>query len=154
MAIEHIGSTSIPGLGGKGIIDIGIAVEKEAMDLVCTELQSLGYEFRPNFSTPNRYYFMIFLPDMEEGERRYHLHLTYPENSEWSDFLAFRNYLRDHPEEAKEYGKIKEKAALEANENGEYYRKMKEPIFKKIHTLSSKPILDNLREEDIENLKG
>jgi|JI9StandDraft_1071089.scaffolds.fasta_scaffold09623_5 GrpB-like predicted nucleotidyltransferase (UPF0157 family)/GNAT superfamily N-acetyltransferase len=152
MTIEHIGSTSIPDLGGKGIIDIGIAVEKETMDLICKELQSLGYEFRPSFSTAKRYYFMIYLPDTEEGKRRYHLHLTYPENSEWFDFLAFRDYLRDHPEEAKEYARIKETAAFEANENGDYYRKMKEPIFKKIHTLSSKPIFRKLREGDIEAL--
>lgn len=74
--IEHIGSTAVPGLGGKGIIDIAVAVPKSCMESVCSELQKLGYEFRLIFSTPDRFYFIIYLPDPEEGTRRYHLHLT------------------------------------------------------------------------------
>ena len=54
LAIEHIGSTSVPNLGGKGIIDIAIAVHKQDMDSVSQQLQSLGYEFRPTFSTDRK----------------------------------------------------------------------------------------------------
>lgn len=68
LAIEHIGSTSVPNLGGKGIIDIAIAVPKHDMDAVREQLQKLGYEFRPTFSTPDRSYFIIYLPDPEEGK--------------------------------------------------------------------------------------
>lgn len=135
LAIEHIGSTSVPNLGGKGIIDIAIAVRRQEMDSVSQQLQSLGYEFRPTFSTPDRFYFIIYLPDPEEGERRYHLHLTYPENSEWGQFIGFRDYLRNHPDEVEEYAAIKKQAADEANHEGERYRKIKEPMFKKINSL-------------------
>ena len=135
LAIEHIGSTAIPGLGGKGIIDIAIAVNKQNMESASKQLQSLGYEFRPAFSTPVRFYFVIYLPDPEEGTRRYHVHLTYPENSEWKEFLAFRNYLREHPEKAEEYAKIKEQAVIEADQDGEKYRELKEHVFKEFtHT--------------------
>lgn len=134
IAIEHVGSTAIPNLGGKGIIDIAIAVAKEEMELTCTSLQNLGYEFRPFFSTPDRFYFIIYLPDPEEGSRRYHIHLTYPSSKEWRELIGFRDYLRTHPEAAEEYAKIKQQAALDTNQDGEYYRKMKEPIFQKIHT--------------------
>ncbi len=102
------------------------------MDLALKQLQSLGYEFRPNWSTPDRFYFIIYLPDPEEGTRRYHVHLTFPENREWREFIGFRDYLRSHPEEAQEYGEIKKQAAIEANEEGERYRKLKEPMFEKI----------------------
>ena len=132
LVIEHVGSTAIPGLGGKGIIDIAIAVDKQDMDSVSKQLQSLGYEFRPNWSTSDRLYFIIYLPDPEEGNRRYHIHLTYPENSEWEDFIGFRNYLRNHPEEVQEYAEIKRRAVKEANGEGERYRKLKGHIFKKI----------------------
>ncbi len=132
VAIEHVGSTAIPDLGGKGIIDIAIAVNKQDMDLVTKQLQILGYEFRPTFSTPDRAYFIIDLADPEEGKRRYHLHLTYFESNDWKNLIEFRDYLRKHPEEAQEYADIKKKAAFEADHDGEKYRKLKEPMFKKI----------------------
>lgn len=135
IAIEHVGSTPVPNLGGKGIIDIAIAVPKEEMRSVSERLQGLGYEFRPNFSTPERFYFVIYLPDPEEGTRRYHLHLTFPESKEWRDLLDFRDYLRSHPEARQEYAELKRQAALEANQEGERYRKIKEPIFKKVSSL-------------------
>lgn len=138
LTIEHVGSTAIPNLGGKGIIDIAIAVNKQDMESVSKELQDLGYEFRPNFSTKERFYFIIYQPDPEEETRRYHLHLTYHENSEWKDFLAFRDYLRTHPKELKEYSDLKHQAALEADHEGERYRKIKEPMFKKISSLITK----------------
>ncbi len=132
--IQHVGSTAVPTLGGKGIIDIALAVKKQNMESVSKQLQELGYEFRPTFSTHDRYYFIIYLPDPEEEIRRYHVHLTYPENNEWKEFIGFRDYLRTHPEEAKKYAEIKQKAALEANHDGEKYRKLKEPIFKMINS--------------------
>jgi GrpB-like predicted nucleotidyltransferase (UPF0157 family) len=118
LAIEHVGSTAVPGLGGKGIIDIAIAVNKINMNAASKQLQDLGYEFRPTFSTPDRFYFIIYLPDPEEGSRRYHIHLTYPENSEWKEFIEFREYLRHHPKELQEYAELKKQAAIEANHEG------------------------------------
>lgn len=131
IAIEHVGSTAIPGLGGKGIIDIAIAVSKEEMENAIKQLQAIGYEFRPTFSTPDRAYFVIYLPDPEEETRRYHVHLTFPESKEWEELVGFRDYLRKHPEKVHEYAELKKKAALEANHEGEKYRKIKEPMFKK-----------------------
>lgn len=138
LSIEHVGSTAVPGLGGKGIIDIAIAVKKEDMEETSKEIQDLGYEFRPNFSTSDRFYYIIFLPDPEEEKRRYHLHLTYPESKEWKDLIQFRDYLRSHPQELQEYAELKKQAAMDANHEGEIYRKLKEPIFKKIRSLINK----------------
>lgn len=134
LVIEHVGSTAVPGLGGKGIIDIAIAVDKRNIELVSKQIQAIGYEFRPMFSTPDRLYFIVYLTDLEEENRRYHIHLTYPENSEWKEFLGFRDYLRSHPKEAQEYAELKKQAALEASGEGEKYRKLKEPFFKKINS--------------------
>jgi len=132
LAIEHIGSTAIPNLGGKGIIDIAIAVAKEEMEHACITIQKLGYEFRPTFSTPDRFYFITYLKDPEEGSRRYHIHLTYPSSNEWKELIGFRDYLKAHPEAVEEYANIKKHAADTANQDGEQYRKMKEPMFQKI----------------------
>lgn len=145
LAIEHVGSTAIPDLGGKGIIDIAIAVNKEDMDSVTKQLQNLGYEFRPAFSTPDRAYFVINLPDPFEGVRRYHVHLTYPESNDWKGLIQFRDYLRNHPKEAQEYAELKKKAALEADQDGKKYRKLKQPMFQKI----SQKIKKHLRNDNI-----
>jgi len=144
LAIEHIGSTAVPGLGGKGIIDIAIAVSKANMDSTSKQLQDLGYEYRPTFSTLDRFYFISYLPDPEEETRRYHIHLTYPENSDWKEFIGFRDYLKHHPEELEEYAELKKQAALEANHEGDRYRKIKEPIFEKIRSLTN-----NFNSEDL-----
>lgn len=132
LLIEHVGSTAVPGLGGKGIIDIAIAVDPAEMERFCLELQNLGYEFRPGFSTPDRFFFHADLPDPEEGVRRYHIHLTYPKSHDWKDLISLRDYLRVHPSEALEYASLKEKAAAAAHDEGEKYRKMKEPLIQKM----------------------
>lgn len=135
LAVEHVGSTAIPQLGGKGIIDIAIATSKESFDITSSELQKLGYTFRPTRSTTDRLFFRIDLPDPEETIRRYHIHLTHLESDDWKGFLSFRDYLCTHPNERENYAKIKKEAALESNDNGGKYRKMKEPMFQKVKPL-------------------
>lgn len=131
LQIEHVGSTAVPGLGGKGIIDIAIGVKPGCFEAIIHELQNIGYEHRPHFSTPSRAYLIICLPDPIEEKRRYHVHLTDPDGEEWKDLLGFRDYLRAHSQEAQEYAEIKKRAAVEANQDGAIYRKLKEATFQK-----------------------
>jgi GrpB-like predicted nucleotidyltransferase (UPF0157 family) len=133
LAIEHVGSTAIPNLGGKGIIDIAISVPKKEMELASDILQKLGYQYRPTFSTPERFYFIAYLADLEEGTRRYHIHLTYPSSKEWNELIGFRDYLKTHPEAVEEYSSLKRNAANTAGHDGKQYRQLKEPIFQKIN---------------------
>lgn len=135
LEIEHVGSTAIPNLGGKGIIDIAIAVTKHDIDAASKHLQTLGYEFRPIHSTNDRLYFVIDLPDLEEGLRRYHVHLTHPESNDWIGLIGFRDYLRTHSEAVLEYENIKKQAALKTDSEGELYRKLKRPMFEKINAI-------------------
>ncbi|HEY5260139.1 MAG TPA: GrpB family protein, partial [Rhabdochlamydiaceae bacterium] len=130
--IEHVGSTAVPGLGGKGIIDIAIAVDKNQREAVSKELQAMGYILNPKGCTPERLFFYADLPDEKEPVRRYHIHLTDAESKDWKDFIAFREYLKSHPEEAQNYAALKEKAAAEAGGEGEIYRKLKDPLFKRV----------------------
>lgn len=152
LLIEHIGSTAVPGLGGKGIIDIAIAVRKEDMELISKQLQALGYEFRPTFSTPDRFYFVIYLPDSEEERRRYHVHLTYPESKEWKELINFRDYLKNHPQEVQTYSELKKEAAHLANQDGEVYRKIKESFIQKINLLNehSRPIMVKMHADELD----
>ncbi len=135
--IQHVGSTAVPGLGGKGIIDIALAVEKSALENTCAQLQELGYEYRADWSTQERLYFKIDLPDKEKSHRKYHVHLTYLESVEWKNLIWFRDYLRSHPVAIEEYARIKKIASELSQENGVEYRRIKDPFIKSILDKSS-----------------
>ncbi len=130
--IEHIGSTALPGLGGKGIIDIAIKTSKEEIQHLSQKLQQIGYVFRESASTSERYFFRIDLPDEEEGTRRYHVHLILEESREWDRMILFREYLKQNKEELEKYADTKRKAAEEVNDDGEKYRELKAPIIEEI----------------------
>lgn len=127
--IQHIGSTAVPSLGGKGIIDIAIAVKKEELHFFKDKLVSLGYEYKPSFSTPQRLYFVFYKIDAQGKKRRYHIHLTYPESLDWIDFIGFRNYLREQSEERLNYENLKKEASYLAQGDGSIYREKKQDFF-------------------------
>lgn len=132
-AIEHVGSTAVPGLGGKGIIDIAIAVPPESITATIKTVESLGYEYKRAYSTPERHFLIQDRPDPEEGIRRYHVHVTFPESMDWIKFIHFRDHLRNNPEAMHEYAEIKIMAAAVAGQDGEKYRLLKQPLFQKVN---------------------
>jgi GrpB-like predicted nucleotidyltransferase (UPF0157 family) len=141
--IEHIGSTAVPGLGGKGIIDISVSAPKNKWPDVSSKLELLGYSYKKKDEEreKEKLFFMITLPDKELGTRIYHIHLTYPESIEFKRNLGFRDFLRTHPEEREEYAEIK-KGASEAVKNlstkdemRDLYGERKEAFIEKIFKL-------------------
>lgn len=130
--IEHIGSTAVTGLGGKGIIDIIVAADESDLSEVSLEIQKAGYEYRAVASMPTRLFFRIDQKDPVDGTKRYHLHLVAKDSHDWKDSLAFRDYLINHPDEVGRYNELKQKAAEEANQEGEIYKQIKEPFIKEI----------------------
>jgi GrpB-like predicted nucleotidyltransferase (UPF0157 family) len=109
VALEHVGSTAIPGLRAKPIIDIMASVESlEALDSILPALERLGYQLT-DAGMPNRF----FLRKAEAtGERAFHLHIV--EVSSWSGRKErlMRDYLLDHPEVAAAYAALKTQLAI------------------------------------------
>ena len=91
-AIEHVGSTAVPGLPGKPVLDIAIAVAHDAdADACIAPMQSLGYEYRgPYGEDPRRRYYVHH----ENGVRDVHVHLYVLPAAAWHAKLAFRDALR------------------------------------------------------------
>jgi GrpB-like predicted nucleotidyltransferase (UPF0157 family) len=111
LAIEHIGSTSVPGLSAKPIIDMLLGMETlEKADICLDPLAQLGYEYLPQrkaFTKARR-----FLRKYPLGGRvGYHLHLLQPNNPYWTVLLVFRDYLRCHPDTAHQYSVLKKQLA-------------------------------------------
>jgi GrpB-like predicted nucleotidyltransferase (UPF0157 family) len=138
--IEHIGSTAVPGLGGKGVIDISVAVSKDNWPETSEKLQSLGYEYKKKdpIRESQRLFFMANLSDEELGTRLYHIHLTFPESNESKREIGFRDYLITHPEAVNEYSEIKMRAAEKSqkfstkNEMRDAYGEVKQDFIEKI----------------------
>lgn len=130
--IEHIGSTAIPNLGGKGIIDIMVAVPRDQMQKISDLVQKAGYEFKQSGGNEERIFHQRDGNDSTLGLIRYHLHITFPESNTWKEDLAFRDYLRKRPEEVKRYIEIKKKAARESDQTKEKYMSIKEPVIRDI----------------------
>lgn len=100
--IQHVGSTAIPGLPAKPILDIGVAVENFEAATVCIQpLEALGYRYRGEAGIPRRHYFV-------KGEpRTHHLHMNEISSADWQQQIAFRDYLRTHPDQAHTYAALK-----------------------------------------------
>lgn len=129
--IEHIGSTAIPGLGGKGILDIVVGVAESRMAKARAELEKAGYEFRENASHPERWFFRV--DDAEQKrKRRVHVHLTIYNGTMWQELIGFRDYLLQHPKAAAQYAEIKKAGVQVAQGDGEKYRKHKEEFIQRI----------------------
>ncbi|WP_235001498.1 GrpB family protein [Halobacillus sp. Marseille-P3879] len=116
--IHHIGSTAVPHLKAKSIIDImPIVKDIAAVDNFNDEMMERGYEALGEFGVKGRRYFR------KGGENRTHqVHIfQYDNNFEIERHLAVRDYLRSHKEDAIEYGRLKEQLALQFPKNIEGY---------------------------------
>lgn len=112
--IEHFGSTAVPGLGGKGIIDIYVKAPKSELENIAELTKKLGYEHREQGDRDGRRFFRLTKNDADGNTRTFHLHLTDHENQNFEQSIAMRDYLRGNPTEARLYEEIKIKAAKEA----------------------------------------
>jgi len=104
LAVHHVGSTAIPGLCAKPILDILVTIPdfERGLDLV-PRLAQLGYEFRPDEEIPDRHYFRRRRAEL----RTHHLSLAEPASQHHRVTLAFRDSLRADPALAMEYGALK-----------------------------------------------
>jgi GrpB-like predicted nucleotidyltransferase (UPF0157 family) len=130
--IEHVGSTAVPGLGGKGFIDILVGVPRAEMRLASDRLIADGYVYDPEASTVDRLYHEQTFIDYDGRESKYHVHLTYPNSQDWKALIAFRDYLRAHPDSLQEYANIKKFAAYISNQKRKIYVGAKNPVVEKI----------------------
>ncbi len=100
--IQHVGSTSIPGMPAKPILDIAIAVKNFEEARICIEpLCKMGYTFKGENGIPRRHYFL-------KGEPcTHHIHLLEKISEEWEKLILFRDYLRSNQKTAEEYKELK-----------------------------------------------
>ena len=126
--IHHIGSTSVPGLAAKPIIDMIMEVESiERVDRWNERFIELGYIVKGKwyFRTP------IFIHGTEE-KRLYHLHVFEKGNPEIVRHLAFRDYMMAHCEEAEAYATLKKELAEKYTYDGTLYTEGKNEFVRNV----------------------
>lgn len=108
--IEHFGSTAVPGLPAKPIIDILVEVSSldETKRRIAPILEAQGYDYfwRPSFGDNTPPFYAWFIKRDENGNRTHHIHMVEGNFEHW-DRLFFRDYLIEHPELANEYKYLK-----------------------------------------------
>jgi GrpB-like predicted nucleotidyltransferase (UPF0157 family) len=119
--IEHIGSTAVPRLAAKPVIDILVGVRALAdADAHCiAPIVALGYEYIFEFEKfiPERRYFRRLT---EEKNHIHHIHLVEKGSNFWQRHLLFRDYLRAHPDRASQYEALKRRLAPQFSDVNDY----------------------------------
>lgn len=145
VAIEHVGSTAVPGLGAKPIIDIMVGIRRISDAQRCIEpLETIGYEYVAKYevSIPERRYFRRGPSNLPN--RHYHLHMVEYNSDFWKRHLLFRDYLRAHPHAARDYQKLKKELAAKYRRNRDAYTGAKTSF---IESIVSKAIRSNQLKE-------
>lgn len=127
--LDHVGSTSVPGLAAKPIVDLQVSVAAlEPRAAYVTPLEAIGYLFVP-FATAPEYHFFGRPP---QRPRTHHLHVCLAGSFEERRHLAVRDHLRAHPDEAARYEAVKRESARLHPEDRIAYMEGKEAFIKEL----------------------
>lgn len=126
--IHHIGSTAIPGIKAKPVIDILVEVKDiEGVDQYNYKMRELGYEVMGEYGIPKRRFFR-----KGENKRTHHIHIFQVGNEEIGRHINFKEYLIACPDKAREYSKLKEKLVNKYTYDVKNYTNGKSDFIKEI----------------------
>jgi GrpB-like predicted nucleotidyltransferase (UPF0157 family) len=127
-AIEHIGSTAVPGLAAKPIVDIDVLLKPTAaLPLVIARLAPLGYEHQGDLGVADREAF-----GTPKSEIAHHLYICPHSSVEYARHIIFRDHLRSHIEDANNYATLKRQLAARFATDREAYTQAKSEFVEKI----------------------
>ncbi len=151
VSVEHVGSTSVPGLAAKPIIDIDIVYRNlDDFQLLVERLSRIGYLHNGDQGIPGREAFKRSLhepggqPDSVLDTIRHHLYACHANGDELRRHILFRDYLRRHPDAREAYQRLKRQLAEETGQAHKAYAALKE-------TRAREFILEMVRRAEAEN---
>jgi GrpB-like predicted nucleotidyltransferase (UPF0157 family) len=132
VTIEHIGSTAVPGLAAKPIIDLLLGVRSlpEARRTLPGPLTDLGYRQMIEYETwlPGELLFRRGMP----GPWTHHVHVVEPQTERWEECVAIRDYLRRHEDVSAAYGQLKKALAVVFDDDIAGFREGKRPFLEAV----------------------
>ncbi|MET0495978.1 MAG: GrpB family protein [Actinoplanes sp.] len=124
--VEHIGSTSIPGMAAKPIIDmLARTPDYQRTTGIVAAMADIGWTHAPEPGDEHARKWSFCFPDI--GWRTHHLHI-FESAADWQSLLAFRDHMRTHPDDAAEYGRLKTLLAAADAQDRPRYRAGKAPF--------------------------
>ena len=139
--VEHFGSTAVPGLSAKPIVDILIEVTSldETREKISPILESQGYDYfwRPTWGDDIPPFYAWFIKRDPGGNRTHHIHMVEHHFEHW-DRLLFRDYLVEHPEVAHEYGALKQRLSQSHENDRVAYTKAKTEFVVRVTEMAKK----------------
>ncbi len=128
LAIEHVGSTSVPGLAAKPIIDIDAVIASEAdLPQAIGKLAGVGYQHEGEIGIVGRHAFR-----QPDGLPKHHLYVCAVGNAELKRHLAFRDHLRENDHDAQAYGDLKQELAQRFGSDRDGYTEAKTAFVEKM----------------------
>lgn len=113
LTIHHIGSTSVPGLSAKPLIDIlPVVRDIQEVDKATKSMEVLGYEAKGEHGIAFRRFF-----HKRKDARTHNVHIYQEGDPEISRYLKFRDWMRTHPDDAESYAKLKKELAAKFPED-------------------------------------
>lgn len=134
--IEHVGSTAIPGMMAKPIIDIDIVIASEAFPKVKGRLEVLGYVHRGDLGIPKREAFDLVGVEAKARLPEHHLYVCEDGAYELRKHLAFRDFMRQHPEWRERLNLLKRELCVKHNNDRQAYIDGKANMVQEITTLA------------------
>lgn len=139
IGIEHIGSTAIPGMIAKPILDFMVAVNSlDGYERFTPKFEQLGYQFMRDNRDEQEH--VLFIKGPEE-KRTHYLKLTTLDSDFWKEHILFRDYLINHPDRAEQYIELKQSLLEKHGGEREKYTKEKEDFIKETLELARKEII-------------
>jgi GrpB-like predicted nucleotidyltransferase (UPF0157 family) len=132
LAIEHVGSTSVPGLAAKPVLDVAILVVREQVPAAIAALERIGYRHRGDLGIRDRE--SMRAPD--DGPRR-HVYVCVDGTLHVRNFLAVRDVLRAHPDLRSRYGAVKTALAADPTMDIPRYVAGKSDVLQEVLALSA-----------------
>lgn len=128
--IQHIGSTAIPLIDAKPIIDIVVGVRKMSDILSCVELlKQQGFIYRGEDVAGQ---ILFIMGDFEQDTRTHHIHVVEWNGTEWKNYINFRDYLNTYPEKAVMYAECKKKLAAQFPRDRKSYTEGKQELIDRL----------------------
>jgi GrpB-like predicted nucleotidyltransferase (UPF0157 family) len=125
--IQHIGSTSVPGLAAKPVIDMLLGLKQiPPLPSQISSLAAIGYSYHGELGIPGRHYFRKGMP------RTHQIHAVLTDAEFWQRHILFRDFLRNNPQAAQRYETLKRKLAQEFAGDRTTYTNSKTPLIEQL----------------------
>jgi GrpB-like predicted nucleotidyltransferase (UPF0157 family) len=130
VGVEHVGSTAVPGLSAKPILDLAVGVgDGVPTDAVKERLEGLGYEFRGNAGDSGG---LVFVLSESPQHRVAHVHVVEHGGCQWHRYLAFRDLLLEHEPARAIYGRTKGELAERFPNDRKSYTDAKDDVVRSL----------------------